>query len=100
VLDIVPTLCAALKVDAGKLCEGQDIAPLLAGGAVPARDLFWSDGKNWAVRSGDLKLISGGGRMELFDLAADPAETSNRAGERQPEVVRLRATYERLAKAP
>ena len=71
--------------------DGVSLANLLKGGPAPQRDtLFWhyphysnQGGKpGGAVRSGDWKLIEHyeSGYLELFNLAEDPGETTNRAG--------------------
>jgi hypothetical protein len=43
--------------------------------------------------------MDGPGSFELYDLASDPLETRNLAGERQEEVRRLRGELLRWAKA-
>jgi arylsulfatase A len=45
-----------------------------------------------AVRVGDLKLIEWfeDGRVELYDLAVDPAESKDLSGERPADAARLR----------
>ena len=99
--------------------DGRSLAPLLKSSAavLPARPLHWQvgEGKNaqWAVRSGDWKLISnawdtaegvswaaggkkGSERIPLFlaNLAEDPGERRNLV-ERHPEVVgRLKALHD------
>ena len=69
--------------------DGVSLVPLLAGGKLPARSLFWhfphytnQGGRpGGVVRDGDWKLIEHyeDGRVELFDLAADPGETRDLA---------------------
>lgn len=101
--DLMPTLVAAAggKVPAG--VDGSDLSPLLRGGERPGRDLVWYYPHVWgpngpgiepfaAMRRGNLKVVHffERGRTELYDLAADPGETRDLAGERAEEASRLR----------
>ncbi len=99
VCDLLPTLASAsgagAKVDAS--IEGIDMWNALAGGAPPPeRTLYWADARSQAVRRNGWKLIHFGpkpatGKLELYNLAADPYETNDLAAQ-QPELVdRLRA---------
>ena len=58
------------------------------------RDL--SSVRQAALQSGDLKLIRSGDRRELYDLARDPDETDDLAGERAGDLARLEAELVRL----
>ena len=85
-IDLFPTLCEAAKVRHGKV-DGVSMQPLLRGGTISARPLFWhyphySDqgGKpSGAVRQGDWKLIEfyEDNRLELYNLAEDVSEKRN-----------------------
>ena len=85
-VDFFPTLCKAAGVSAPPL-DGVDLGPLLRGGRLSERPLFWhyphySDqgGKPaGAVRLGDWKLIEfyEDRRQELFNLRDDPGERRN-----------------------
>ena len=79
--------------------DGQSLAPLLRGGPMPDhKPIVWATGSHaelnrasWvAVRAGDWKWVRHKGAEELFDLAADPAETTNLAAERPEVAARLR----------
>ncbi len=105
-LDIFPTALAA----AGKSApapDGADLAPVLRGGTLPDRDLFWhyphysNQGgfPGGAIRSGNWKLVENyeDGSIALYDLAKDPGEhtdlapaDADRAGEMR---ARLHAWY-------
>jgi len=100
--DLHPTFLAAagLSPDPAQHADGVDLLPLLAGGVAPEREaLFWhyphysNQGGTPAcsVRCGDWKLVEWfeDGRVGLFNLRADPAETSDRSAERPDEVARL-----------
>ena len=100
-LDILPTCLAAagLTEPSSPKLDGINLFPLLKENTVLEtldRDLFWwwksgpfSGG--WAIRSEDWKLLQLPGAnpppIMLFDLANDPGEENDLAGER-PETVR------------
>ncbi len=81
--------------------DGVNLLPLLTGGKPPDRtSLFWHFPHyghrvepNSVVRHGDLKLIEflTDGRAELYDLAADPAETTDLARTRPDDAAKLLA---------
>jgi arylsulfatase A len=86
-IDLYPTLLelSGAAAPAGQPLDGVSWAGVLAGEPPPARArMFWHFpcyvGKatpSSALRAGDLKLIEffeGGGRVELYDLRADPHE--------------------------
>ncbi len=88
--DLMPTLLEAAGVDAGKTVgplDGTSLLPLLRGGTMPARTLYWhfphytNQGSRpaAAVREGNWKLIENleDNSAELYDLAKDPAEEKN-----------------------
>ncbi|MEM7812075.1 MAG: sulfatase-like hydrolase/transferase [Planctomycetota bacterium] len=111
-MDLVPTFCAAASVDAtpdgGVAIDGEDFSAVFAGEdfARSARSLYWVRRERWggvppsgkiygpieAVRSGDWKLTRSNPQapFELYDLAADPGETTDLARERRDVVDRLR----------
>jgi len=87
-IDLAPTLAslAGLAPPAGGAWEGLDLSSWLKGGTLPDRPLLLDTrigGHLRAVRTPALKII---GRppfeapAEIYDLAADPAETNNLAG--------------------
>src|SRR5271165_3351043 len=92
-VDVMPTL---LSLSGGKgspdhPMDGKDMWPTLAGGKPsPNEDVLINvEAFRGAVRKGDWKLVKIAllpGKTELFDLAKDPGETTNVAGE-HPDVL-------------
>ena len=91
-LDLMPTLLEAAGIDAAKTVgplDGVSLVPLLTGGSLAARPLFWhfpnytnQGGRPaGAMREGDWKLVEQyeDGSLELYDLAKDIGETNNLA---------------------
>ena len=88
-IDFHPTVLdiAGVKPAADSKLDGVSLAPLLRGGTIPARPLFWhyphyhpgGAAPYGAIRDGDFKLIEHyeDGRQELFDLKTDPRENTN-----------------------
>jgi arylsulfatase A-like enzyme len=107
--DLVPTLLHAAGIDPAKTVgplDGVNILPLLNGGTLPPRTLFWhfpnytnQGGRPaGAVRDGDWKLVEQyeDGSLELYNLADDAGETRNLAGiapERAAELQRKLQTW-------
>jgi arylsulfatase A-like enzyme len=106
-IDLFPTLCKLCGAEPPKGYEsdGEDLSPALLG-KTPSRTklLFWEYGRNdksfayprgedrspnVAVLDGNWKLLvnDDGTGAELYDLAADPKEATNRAGD-EPGVAR------------
>jgi len=105
IVDWLPTLLevAGTPPSADYTCDGWSLVPLLRGGTLPERSLFWYMpyyDLRWGaspcavVRNGDWKLIEyfgdrydangqylPGRHVELFNLGDDPGETTNRTGQ-------------------
>jgi arylsulfatase A-like enzyme len=84
-LDVLPTLCDLLGIEAPATAEGLSLAPVLRGRRAEVRDSLFCAYRLFqrAVKRGDLKLITyrvkGVEHTQLFDLAKDPWETRNLA---------------------
>ena len=103
-VDLLPTLLDLLGLDAPADLPGRSLRPLLVGRATEARPSYFealsaSLNRSWAplhgVRAHGLKYIDLP-IPELYDLAADPAETRNLAASRPGDLDRLRGQLGRL----
>jgi arylsulfatase A len=102
--DWVPTLLEACGVKPEGPFDGASILPLLKGGELPARPLYWhfphytnQGGRPaGAVRDGNWKLVEQyeDGRLELYDLSKDIGEDHD-LSTREPD--RARALRDKLA---
>ena len=101
--DFFPTLLevAGTKPLPGQSLDGMSLVPVLKGGTLPERALFWhyphygnqGGAPAAAVRRGDWKLIEWleDNRVELFNLAQDPGEKTDLAATEPQRVAQLRA---------
>ncbi|MBM4090015.1 MAG: N-acetylgalactosamine-6-sulfatase [Planctomycetes bacterium] len=109
--DLAPSLVslAGVRAPVGHSFDGEDLSSTLTGKSVASRaaPIFWRrppDRKTWsplaaevqpdlAVRAGAWKLLCNydGSHPELYDLAADCAETTDLAAQRPDVVARLTA---------
>ncbi|TWU58382.1 sulfatase family protein [Rubripirellula reticaptiva] len=96
-VDWLPTLCAitGIKINANKF-DGEDVSAawLGQGPHLRAKPLLWktsSPGSESYIREGQWKLRHptrrNGGEVELYNIAADPAESSNVA-DQHPDIVK------------
>jgi len=83
-LDILPTCIVAAggTIDAGWKLDGVDLMPYLTGknSGKPHETLYWRFGEQWAIRSGDWKLVASridGKEPRLFNLAQDIGEAKD-----------------------
>ena len=101
-LDLLPTALAAAGAEAPQDLDGVDLRPHLSGElkSAPHERLYWRRFVAGAVREGDWKLIrvreEDGSFREpiLVDLANDPGEEINRAGDEPERAARMRADLE------
>jgi arylsulfatase A-like enzyme len=106
-LDILPTSLAAAGIASpmDKMLDGINLLPVLKGHvSPPVRNLFWCSGSDqgwWAVRSGDWKVVGEKGRVGLFDLNKDVAETRDLSKEIPEKLAQLTALHDAwLAEMP
>ena len=100
--DFFPTLleAAGAKPQPGQTLDGVSLVPVLKGGSLPERGLFWhyphygnqGGAPNAAVRRGDYKLIEWfeDGKVELFDVKQDIGEQNDLASKQPERVAALR----------
>ncbi len=104
IIDWFPTLAAIIGAAAPDDLDGIDISAMVFGGPPPAeRDLYWTWGRTmnrWALRQGRWKIVKYGrgapadaDAWRLFDLQADPAETTDVAAQYPDVVSELRARF-------
>lgn len=101
--DFFPTLLevAGVRPQPSQTLDGTSLMPLLKGGTLPERALFWhyphygnqGGAPGSAIRRGDWKLIEWAedNRAELFNLAKDIGEQTDLANKEPQRVDRLRA---------
>lgn len=94
----------ATIADLAGIGQGQGWTATSLAGAVrgqePPRETIYSEMKAWtvAIDPAGKKLIADPARRQLFDLAADPGETRDRAAELPADAERLRAWLAEKAK--
>ena len=101
-IDLLPTLVAAAggTVDPAWRVDGVNVLRVLTGkGRMLERTVFWewqSEGANeLAALRGDLKIvISRGGKPELYDVSADPAERRDLSATHPQTVQQLQSEIE------
>ncbi len=99
-LDIHPTILATagVKPAPNARLDGVNLLPYLKGEKTerPHDTLFWRFGNQWAVRSGDWKLLKTGKDQDpmLFSLKDDIGEQSDLAAKEPERVSTLRSVYE------
>jgi len=103
--DILPTLAELAGARAPDGLDGRSMARALRGQRQPAHDTFYWEfherGFQQAARMGKWKAVRlGAGKpLELYDLAADPREAHNVAGENAAVVAQVEA-YLKTARTP
>jgi arylsulfatase A-like enzyme len=98
-MDWMPTLLAAAGTspDAAYPTDGEDLGPIITGGAAPhPRKLYWryKAGSQRAMRDGNWKYLRIAGNEFLFDLVQDPRERANLKGREKDVFDRLKRDWE------
>jgi len=103
--DVAPTVMRRLGFETMKDVDGIDVSPAFAGTKLPSRELYaesfaplvefgWAPLR--ALRTGARKLIASP-KPELFDVAGDPGDTKNLAGEQANTARELEARVNRYS---
>jgi arylsulfatase A-like enzyme len=98
-LDVLPTALARAGIELPENLDGVDVYSFLRGEAegAPRDTLHWRvcGGAGWAIRRGDWKLVSDVSMESpaLYNLAVDPGEDRNLAGEKPALVSDLLARH-------
>jgi len=93
--DVMPTLLAELGIASEVPAQGVNLLPAMAGEIAAPRSAFGRNqaGTQYALRTGRFKLVES--RVPpasyLFDLEADPLETSSVAGRHRERAEAMRA---------
>ncbi len=102
-LDWFPTALALAGIAEPGPTDGVDLMPYLTGkkAGTPHEQLYWRVGPQAALRKGDWKLVRAGqkgqpGPWQLYDLAEDPGESQDLAGEKPGIVEELVREWEAL----
>jgi len=102
-LDLLPTAVVAAGGGIADDLDGVDLLPFLDGRrtGAPHEHLYWRYAGQWAIRSGDHKLVKqcGHGKPRLFDLSSDEGERRDVAEERSDVVEELRSVWEAWAES-
>ncbi|MEW5870603.1 MAG: sulfatase-like hydrolase/transferase [Chloroflexota bacterium] len=100
-LDLLPTLLSAAGAASSAQLDGVDLLPHLSGSqpAAPHDQLYWRMRQQWALRSGDWKLVQteGGRRPMLFNLAEDLSEQNDLSTQEPARLRTLRSQYQAWA---
>ncbi|MEW6303003.1 MAG: sulfatase-like hydrolase/transferase [Verrucomicrobiota bacterium] len=100
-LDVFQTAVelAGAKAPSDRKLDSVNLVPYLTGQkkGAPHERLFWraGGGERYAVREGQYKLVKQGDAEELFDLKADPSETTNLAVQKPDVLARLHGAFEK-----
>ena len=83
--------------DAKAKLDGISLMPFITRevSALPERTLFWRVGRKNALRSGDWKLFRDGKAWQLYDLANDIGESTDKAANQLDRVKQLSAIWDK-----
>jgi arylsulfatase A-like enzyme len=108
-IDFFPTLLEICGIKSEVRVDGLSLVPLLKGGTIDRRNLFWhyphyanqGSKPGGAIRAENYKLVHfyENDRYELFDVVADVGENKNLAAEKPDIVNRLSTLLDRWRKA-
>ncbi|MBN2001665.1 sulfatase-like hydrolase/transferase [candidate division KSB1 bacterium] len=97
-IDILPTLVelAGIQSPVTLPLDGKSLKPLLDGSAMdwPERQLYTHWANSGAVRSPQYRAVKKGDQWELYDMLADPGETTDLSGEKPELLAKYKADFE------
>ena len=99
-MDLLPTAVAAAggTIDPTWKLDGVNLLPHLRGETKsrPYQTIYWRMNEMWAIRDGDWKVFKDRGTapLQLFNLANDPSEKQNVAGQHADKLKQLRSKYD------
>ena len=99
-LDMLPTLAslAGVPLPPGLALDGKDVSSALrSGGATPVESMYWAWHGTDAIRTQRWKLHRTARRVDLYDMDADPAETTDVAADHAEVVTDLTAQMDAWA---
>lgn len=99
-LDMLPTLAAlaGVPLPEGRPLDGRDVsAALRSDGPSPVDSVYWTWHGQDAIRTDRWKLHRFFNRVELYDIQADPGETTDVAAAQLDVVTKLRARMDEWA---
>lgn len=99
-LDVLPTVLDAVgELKPDNVFDGKSLLPLIEDKAKTHHaNLFWSEGGStgeWAVRSGDFKLVAIKEKRELYNLADDPGESKDIIERNIDRAIEIEKLYDR-----
>lgn len=98
-VDVCPTILETAGLDVSPVIQGESLAPAMSGGQVPKRRyVFAETGAVKMIRGDRYKLVHYPRQSygELYDVVADPKETTNLYDDPEFEEVRTRMTRDLL----
>ncbi len=100
-LDFTATACEVASIGNPGGLDGVNLLPHLTGEnkAAPHDDLYWRWMAQSAIREGNWKLLRGGEREYLYDLATDREEKHNLAAKHPEIVTKLRTKLKTWAES-
>jgi len=99
-MDLMPTIMelAGVSLPAERMLDGISLVSLLLHEQpLPPRKLFWAQGKDWAMRDGQWKLLGDQGAVYLFDLRQDLGEQHDLSAQFPERVKNMRAEFQAWA---
>lgn len=98
-IDILPTVLDLLHLEGDPAIEGKSLLPRIRGGSAPAPEFYSLGLVSEALREGPWKLITWGGRRELYRVDEDPLEKHDLSAKNPAKAAELEAKLEAIKAA-